>query len=228
MKTHQIFVKRKLCYLVVSNIFIFTLIWGRFPFWRIFFRWVVQPPTRVIDSTWQSRCSLFSYQLAMVIIPNVCCTSLDAVRAPAVGFTESQRNRKLIWIPGEKLKEIWSFLSIFLKVFSDVFFSLLVSILNLTDLFFALIFFLVAFDVFVCSWFCSENDWIRCWCEGLASTAKCADWSWRSSVDWKTGPFKKLPYFFRKHPAMRNGMQFLCILWFLILWLHTFFDRNSS
>ena len=26
--------------------FIFTPIWGRFPFWRIFFKWVVQPPTR--------------------------------------------------------------------------------------------------------------------------------------------------------------------------------------
>ena len=29
--------------------FIFTPIWGRFPFWLIFFRWVVQPPTRYIS-----------------------------------------------------------------------------------------------------------------------------------------------------------------------------------
>ena len=27
-------------------LFMFIAIWGRFPFWLIFFRWVVQPPTR--------------------------------------------------------------------------------------------------------------------------------------------------------------------------------------
>ena len=37
----------KLIWVVVSNIFIFNPIWGRFPFWLIiFFGWVVQPPPR--------------------------------------------------------------------------------------------------------------------------------------------------------------------------------------
>ena len=67
----------------------------------------------VIESTWQSRCSLFSYQLAMVIIPNVYFTSLDAVRAPAVGLTQSQTNRKLIWTPGGYSKEKSEVLSLF-------------------------------------------------------------------------------------------------------------------
>ena len=65
LQTKKLFWKGQLGGAWFQIFFIFTPIWGRFPFWLIFFRWVVQPPTSGVhpkELRWcDSRITLFSW-----------------------------------------------------------------------------------------------------------------------------------------------------------------------
>ena len=95
-------------WVVVSNIFIFNPIWGRFPFWPIFFRWVETTISKLLGIT-----TIFTLRMNLFFCFGVFLGPQNDATGLKGGFSDSSGRTSQMFLRGTFLVTRWWFQTFF-------------------------------------------------------------------------------------------------------------------